>query len=180
MSFETRVIALAQAIGADIKTLTENQGTLSSLSTTAKTSLVAALNELHGMIAGAGVQINDTATNGATTVTWSADKIFDEIEIAKAAVIDSLTNGAAAALDTLAELATALGNDPNFATTIAGEVANRVRFDAAQTLTTPQQVQARANIDAAPASVVADLDALELAVGDTDHNFVTDYTTAKA
>lgn len=46
MSLETRIVALASAVGADIKTLTQNQGLLSSLSTTAKGSLVAALNEL--------------------------------------------------------------------------------------------------------------------------------------
>ena len=177
MSFETRVIALAQAIGADVKALREADGVLSNLNTTAKTNLVAAINELHAAIAAGGVQIDDHATNGATTVTWSADKTFDEIELAKTAVINSLTNGAAAALDTLSELAAALGNDPTFATTIAAEVANRVRFDAAQVLTTPQQDQARSNIGAASA---ANLTALEIAIGDADHNFVTDYETAKA
>lgn len=44
-------------------------------------------------------------------------------------------------------------------TAIAAEVANRVRYDAAQTLTAPQQAQARTNIDAAAASDVTGLDA---------------------
>ena len=162
MSLETRIIALAQAVGSDIKALTTNQGTLSGLSTTAKSNIVAAINELHSTIS-SSVQINDTATNGATTVTWSADKIFDEIAAAKTAVTNSLTNGAAAALDTLNELATALGNDPSFAANIATEIANRIRYDAAQTLTLPQQQQACANIG----------------VGDPDHNFLTEYAAAK-
>lgn len=163
MSLATQIVSLAQAIGADIKDLRTKQGDLSGLSTTAKGTLVAAINELKTALASAGAAINDTAGNGATTVTWSADKIFDTIEAAKTAVKADLTNGAAAALDTLSELATALGNDPSFAATIATELGNRVRFDAAQTLTTPQKLQACAN----------------LGIGDPETNFVTSYAAAK-
>ena len=164
MTMETRLIALAQAIGADIKDVRVKQGDLTSLTTAAKTSLVAAINELKAALESAGAAINDTAGNGATTVTWSADKIFDTIEAAKAAVKSDLTNGAAAALDTLSELAAALGNDPSFAATMATALGNRVRYDDVQTLTAPQQLQACSNIG----------------VGDPAHNFVTDYTAAKA
>lgn len=65
------------------------------------------------------------------------------------AAVDALVDGAPGALDTLEELAAALGDDPNFATTVTTALANRVRFDAAQTLTAPQQTQARTNIGAA-------------------------------
>lgn len=164
MSLETQIIALAQAIGADIKDVRAKQGDLTSLTTTAKTSLVAAINELKVALGSAGAAINDTAGNGDTSVTWSADKIFDTIEAAKAEVKSDLTNGAAAALDTLSELASALGNDPSFAATIATALGNRVRYDDTQTLTGPQQLQACNNIG----------------VGDPAHNFVADYTTAKA
>lgn len=177
MSLETRIVALAQAMGTDVKTLTASQGTLTSLNTTTKTSLVAAINELLTLIGGAGASINDTAGNGDTSVTWSADKIFDSIELAKTAVKNELVNGAGAALDTLNELAAALGNDPSFAATIATEVANRVRYDAAQTLTPPQQVQARTNIGAAAAS---DLSALTTGLGAYDRDYVADYTVSKA
>lgn len=164
MTMETRLIALAQAIGADIKALTTTQGDLTSLATTAKGTLVAAINELETALAGAGAAIDDTVGNGATTVTWSADKIFDTIEAAKVAVKADLTNGAAEALDTLNELAAALGNDPSFAATIATELGNRLRFDAAQVLTTPQKLQACTN----------------LGIGDPEHNFAAAYATAKA
>lgn len=164
MTLETRIIALAQAIGADVKTLTANAGTLSGLTTVAKTSLVAAINELVTATSSAGAQINDTAGNGNTTVTWSADKIYDSIEAAKTAVTNSLVNGAATTLDTLNELAAALNNDPSFSATIATQIANRVRFDAAQTLTTPQQAQACANIG----------------IGDPERDLAAAYTTAKA
>lgn len=176
MSLETRIVALAQAIGTDVKTLTVAQGSLSALNTTTKTSLVAAINELVTLI-GSAASIDDSAGNGDTDVTWSADKIFDSIEAAKTAVKNELVNGAAAALDTLNELAAALGNDPNFATTIAAEVANRVRYDAAQTLTSTQQAQARSNIGAAAAS---DLNTLTTGLGNYDRDYVADYTAAKA
>lgn len=171
MTLEQRLIALAQVIGADIKALNLAQGSLSTLATTAKASLVAAINELYDLVgAGGGAAIDDAAGDGATAVTWSADKIHDTIEAAKLAVKNELTDGVGAALDTLAELAAALNDDPNFAATIAGEIANRVRYDAAQTLAAPQQAQARANIGA--------LGAVE--IGNPDHDFVADYTAAKA
>ena len=173
MSLESRIIALAQAMGTDVKALTAAQGSLSALNTTAKNNLVAAINELKTALDNAvtgGVTINDAAGDGDTTVTWSADKIHDTIEAAKAAVKNELVDGAGAALDTLNALAAALGNDPSFAATIAGEIANRVRFDAAQTLTQPQMAQARANIGAQSAA----------AIGDPDRDLVADYNTAKA
>lgn len=177
MSLATRIIALAQAVGADVKALTATQGSLSALNTTTKTSLVAAINELRTLVGSAGAVIDDNAGNGNTAVTWSADKIFDSIEAAKLAVKNDLVNGAGAALDTLSELAAALGNDPSFAATVAGEIANRVRFDAAQTLTTPQQAQARSNIGAAAAS---DVSALQTGLGAYDRDYAADYTAAKA
>lgn len=163
MSLETRLVTLAQAIGADIKELRTKQGDLTALSTTAKGNIVAAINELYSLIGGAGVQINDAAGNGDAGVTWSADKIFDAIEAAKAAVKSDLINGSAAALDTLSELAAALGDNPNFATTIAAEIANRVRFDSAQALNTAQKLQACQNIG----------------IGDPEIDLASAYTTAK-
>lgn len=161
MSLETRIVALAQAIGADVKLLTAKQGDLTSLSTTAKTNIVAAINELYAAL---GNKIDDLAGDGATTVTWSANKIYDTIEAAKSAIKNELIDGSAAALDTLKELAAALNNDPNFATTIATELGNRVRFDAAQTLTTAQKLQACTNIG----------------VGDPERDLAADYVAAKA
>lgn len=143
MSLENRIVALAQAIGADVKVLTSKQGDLTSLSTVAKTNLVEAINEIHAAL---GNKIDDLAGDGDTTVTWSADKIFDTIEAAKLAVKNDLIDGSAGALDTLKELAVALGNDPNFAVTIATELGSRVRFDAEQTLTAAQKLQACTNI----------------------------------
>ena len=177
MSLEARIISLAQAVGTDVKALTAARGDLSALNTTTKTSLVAAINELLTLTASAGASIDDAAGNGATAVTWSADKIFDAIEAAKTAVKNDLTDGASAAMDTLKELADALGNDPAFAATIATDIANRVRYDAAQTLSVPEQDQARANIAAAKQTDVA---GLLTGLGAYDRDYAADYAAAKA
>ena len=162
MTLEARVVALAQAIGSDVKTLTTAVGSLSGLTTTAKSNLVAAINEI-AQAAASATGIDDGVTSGAST--WSSSKIGSEISGA----ISGLVGGAGTALDTLKELADALNNDPSFATTIATQIANRVRFDDAQVLTAPQKAQACDNIGAASL----------LATGDLDRDFTAAYTAAK-
>lgn len=63
-----------------------------------------------------------------------------------AAALAALADSTPAALDTLAELAAALGNNPNFATTMATALGNRLQVDAAQGLTAAQIVQALSNL----------------------------------
>lgn len=162
MTLEARVVALAQAIGTDVKTLTTAVGSLSGLTTTAKSNLVAAINEV-ALVAASATGIDDGVTSGAST--WSSNKISSEISGA----VSDLVGGAGAALDTLKELADALGSDPNFATTIAAQIANQVRFDGVQVLTAPQKAQACDNIGAA--SLVA--------TGNLDRDFAAAYTAAK-
>lgn len=147
-TLESRLNSLASAIGADVKALTTKQGDLTALTTTEKSNLVAAVNELVVLVGvGAGAIINDAATTSLTE-TWSANKIGASLTSAVSALRTELTAGASAALDTFAELAAAINNDASFAATIATGLANRVRFDAAQTLTLGEKAQARANIDA--------------------------------
>ena len=58
----------------------------------------------------------------------------DDGEVSQAmldAAVASLVDGAPEALDTLTELATALGNDPNFATTVSTEIGKRALIDGA-------------------------------------------------
>ena len=154
---QERITLLAQAIAKDIKTLTTSQGSLTALTTTNKTSLVAALNELKTAIANA-TEVNDSVTN--TSATWSSQKINTSINNA----VSALVNGAGTTLDTLKELANALGNDANFATTIATQMGKRVRVDGAQTFTVIEQAQGCAN----------------LGIGNPDTDFVVVYNTAKA
>ena len=154
---QERITSLAQAIAADIKRLTTDQGTLTALTTTDKTSLVKAINELKSSITNA-TSINDTSTS--TSATWSSQTINTSINNA----VSSLVDGAGTTLDTLKELAAALGNDVNFATTIATQMGKRVRVDAAQTFTVIEQAQGCAN----------------LGIGNPDTDLLAVYTAAKA
>ncbi|WP_197433811.1 tail fiber domain-containing protein [Agrobacterium vitis] len=72
------------------------------------------------------------------------------------AAIAALVNSSPAALDTLNELATALGNDPNFATTMSTALGNRLRVDtAAQGLTDTQKANGRTNMGLGSAALSA-------------------------
>lgn len=154
---QERITALAQAVAADIKRLTTNQGTLTALTTADKTSLVNAINELKTSIANT-TNINDISTS--TSATWSSNKINASINNA----VSALVNGAGTTLDTLKELSSALGNDANFSATIATQMGKRVRVDAPQTFTVVEQAQGCAN----------------LGIGNPDTDFVAAYNTAKA
>lgn len=149
--------ALATAVGTDIKTLQASLGSLSGLTTVDKTNIVAALNEINQKVASAS-GINDGSTSTATT--WSSNQIQSAINTA----VSNIVNGAGTTLDTLKELADALGNDPSFATTIATALGKRVRVDAAQTFTVDEQKQGCAN----------------LGIGDPTVDYVAVYTAAKA
>lgn len=154
---QQRITELAQAIAQDIKELKSTQGLLDSLSTTSKASLVDAINELYLSISGA-TGINDNTENAVTT--WSSAKIKKSINTA----ISDLVNGSGSALDTLKELADALGNDANFAATIAEQMGKRVRVDESQMFTTAEQLTACTNIG----------------IGDPDTDLLAVYTAAKA
>lgn len=159
-----RLLDLLGGIGPDIKAMRLAIGDLTTLDTTAKGNLVAAINEIHAALSEGGATINDAAGAGVTDATWSASKILAVIEAAKTAVKNDLTAGASAALDTLAEFAAAINNDPTFAASMATALSNRVRFDAAQVLTAAQQAQACEN----------------LGIGGPDIDLLAAYNAAKA
>ena len=69
----------------------------------------------------------------------------------------------------LDELAAAIGDDPNFAATLTAALGNRLRLDAAQTLTEAQRTQGRTNLGAIAAADV----------GDTTTSLVAVYRAAK-
>ena len=161
-SLQVRITDLATRIATEIKSVKTlvngNASDLSALTTTQRTSLVSAINELKTAIdnvAGSSIIISDSTSS--TTQVWSSSKIAAEIQAAK----DALTNGAGTALDTLSELASALGNDANFSSTITTALGYRLRFDAAQTLTSGQKTQACTN----------------LGIGEPDTDFVTTFNS---
>ena len=117
---------------------------------------------------------NLTATSfvksgGTSTQFLKADGSVDSSTYAtQSYVTGQITNLVASApstLDTLNELATALGNDPNFATTISTSLGNRLRVDINnQNLTSTQKGYGRTNLGVVIGTDVqawdADLDAI--------------------
>lgn len=210
MSLVAQVSDLATATGTAIKATRGQIGTLASLSTTEKSNLVAAINEVMLAVGSGGAIDADSITDatavgkaliravdaagarsaigagtsnltlGTTSSTAKAGDyqpaaanisdstsagralltaasvaaqrtaldVFSQAEVASeiSDAVDALVNGAPGALDTLQELATALGNDENFATTISTALGNRLRVDAVQSLSGPQQAQGRDNL----------------------------------
>lgn len=250
MSLVTQVSDLATRIGTEVKAVRSTQGSLASLTTTNKDSLVAAINEVNAGVGAGGTVTADAITDastvgknvlraadaavartalGATTVganvftaadaaaartaigagtsnlalgtTASTAKagnyqptaanISDATAVGRSVLtasnaaaartalevlspaevdtrINAIVGSAPAALDTLAELADALGGDANFSATVTTALSNRVRVDSAQSFTAPQQAQARTNIGAAAAADI----------GDASTNFVSIFEAA--
>lgn len=160
MSLTTQISNLAVRVATECKSIRATTGDKTTLTTTNKTTLVAAINELQASL-GTAAGILDSAGAGDTTHTWSADKIITAISAAKA----DLINGAPAAYDTLLEIANELSTNGGAITGLLTAVGNRVAFDQAQTLTAPQKAQALANIGAISAADV----------GDVTTNFVTTF-----
>lgn len=165
MSLQVRIESLVLRLAAEFKTIYGQVGTLASLSTTDKTSLVSAINELRTQIdTVAGTTVIDDANAAATSTTFSASKITSLLDALKA----DLLGGADAAFDTLKELQDAILNDQTGIAALLAAVDKRVRFDAAQALTAEEQEQARQNIGALAA----------VAVGDPETDFVAIFETA--
>ena len=143
---QQRIIDLAQAVGRDINAIKSKQAQTDAQITQLETAITNASG------------IDDSTTS--TSTGWSSSKTAATIgdEIAK------LVNGSDAMLDTLKELADAIGNDPNYAQAIAEQMGYRVRVDAAQAFTVEQQLQGCQN----------------LGIGNPDTDFVAVYNTAKA
>ena len=154
MSLATNLQDLATRVASEVKTLRTlvngNVADLSALQTTAKSNLVAAINELVGAIGGAGASIDDETVS--TLTVWSSDKTDGEIDSRVSAAITALVGAAPAELDTLGEIAAALGDDDNLAATLTALIATKVGQD---------------DLDTALAGKVD-----KTAVGDTDTDFV--------
>jgi hypothetical protein len=105
--------------------------------------------------------------------------------------LDGLLNGAPGALDTLKELADAIGDDANFAATVTAALANRLRVDAVQSLSPAQKAQAQANLGLAALALLekiqfADIDAaavatqVEATAGTANNKLMTPLRVAQA
>lgn len=125
MSLQTRLSALIVRVGDEFKAIRilvggTGEATVANLQTSA-TNLVGAINEVRtsGLTnaSAIGALINDAQITSSNT--YSAQKIETLVTSSISNVIDA----APGALDTLNELAAALGDDPNFATTITNQLA---------------------------------------------------------
>lgn len=135
------------AIGKDIKSLKDKDiklntsvetlktdvgtklGDLTTLTTTDKTSVVRAMNELKASIGAVNTGTDESAVN----------QLIDN-------KINALVDNAPEALNTLKEIADKLQADESTATALARTVSKKVAFDSAQSLSTEQQKQAQENI----------------------------------
>lgn len=145
---EAEIKALAVEMGTQVKAVKALLGALASLTTTDKATLVAAINEVNAKTAGAGAQIDDVTAR--TTTVYSSSRVEDRLTAATAALKTEILGGAGATVDTLKEIADLLAssdiNDDNAIAALTTALGNRVRFDAAQTLSAGEKVQANANI----------------------------------
>lgn len=141
----------------------------------------ASVTKLAGIAAGADVTSATTvgaavlaAATKATPIDADAVAILDSaasnalkratLDSIKTAVIASLTAGAPALLDTLDELAAALGDDPNFATTMATSLAGKQPLAAVLTATTASfTTTLLGKLNAIEAGATADLTGAEIA-----------------
>jgi len=125
MSLQTNITDLATRVATECKALrvliNGNAADLSSLTTTAKGSLLQAVNELQAEIASAGA-INDTGTS--TTSAWSSSHTQSQINAAVTQAKSDLVNGAPTALDTLNELAAALADNDSEVAAITTSLSN--------------------------------------------------------
>lgn len=191
MSLASNVSSLATRIATEAKALRTlingNAADLTGLNTTSKTTLVSAINEVNTALSNIDVSgqvaalIDDTATS--TTKVWSSSKTNTAIGAAVAAVVDA----APAALDTLNELAAALGDDANYASTITTALSAKAADNVVVKLTGDQTVAGIKTFSSAPvvpdaAFAIAKVSGLQTAldakastanVGDTTTNFVT-------
>ena len=137
------VTPLATEIADDVQAIRVSLGNLADLDTAA-TNLTDAVNEVKALVGQAGAVIDDVTASASTV--YSSSKTVSEITSRVTAQIAALVDGAAAAFDTLRELSDALANNTTAASALTTAVANRVRFDAAQTLSVAELAQVRFNL----------------------------------
>lgn len=155
MSLATRIESLVIRVAQEFNDVRAKAGHLANLTTTDKSSLVAAINELQTAVQSA-TAIDDNQI--AASSTYSSNKIVSLLDALKADIL----GGADAAYDTLLEIQQLLQNGTTGLDALLAAVNLRVRFDGEQALNAAQQAQARSNIGAVAAGDV----------GDTDTDFV--------
>jgi capsid protein len=161
MSLATRIESLVIRVAQEFNDVRASAGNLANLTTTDKSSLVAAVNELKAAVVSASAIDDQNVTSSST---YSSSKIVTLLDALKGEIL----GGADAAYDTLLEIQQLLQNGTSGLEALLAAINNRVRFDAAQTLTAPEQAQACSNMGAVAAADI----------GDTDSDFVAVFEAA--
>ena len=168
-TFAKQINDLAVRVGKECRLIYAKIGS-ANLTTTEKTTLIGAINELDAAVkandgdiiaiqtALTALQttvsglIDDTAAS--TTKVYSSSKVDSQITAAKQAVKNDLLGGAGEAYDTLKELADLIETNKTAIEALQTIAAGHVKYNAAQSLTDEQKAQARTNIGAIAASDV--------------------------
>ncbi|WP_419507156.1 hypothetical protein [Alistipes communis] len=172
------------SVAAEAEERTQGDATTLSSAKTYTDTSVADEAQKRGQGDAATLQSANSHADAAVASEKSARESGDRttLELAKAYVdkaIAELVDGSPAALDTLKELSAALGNDPNFATTVATQIGQKVDKVAGKGLSTEDYtseekaklagVAAGANNYQHPATHPA-----TMIEQDASHRFVTD------
>lgn len=146
------LVAFALAVRSKCLELTATDGKLSDLTTSAKTNLVTAINELvTGLntvndIIAKKTEIDDTKST--TSNIWSASKTATEIATTATNLKNDLLGGAGEAYDTLKELADLINNNKTAIEALQEIASGHVKFNEVQSLSDTQKATARSNIGA--------------------------------
>jgi len=140
MTLETSLTSCVQRIASEFQTTYSLTGSLSNLSTTTKSNLVAAINEVVTQIGTVQSNLSSDLTNRLATLK------------------NDILGGASAAYDTLKEIQTFLEQNDSQVAALLNAIGNRVRFDMAQSLTDTQKQTARSNIGAVSMADVGNYD----------------------
>lgn len=155
---EEAVTLLSQAIEAVNQFAVANATTLTATGTqvTRLTQSLTALEQTVAFLQSGSLQIQDDTVSSSTV--WSSSKsvgyIAAQILDSVSALETKLVNGAPGALDTLGELAVAMGDANNAAAALVNVIATKVSFTEAQNLTEAQKAVGRTNLGAVSMSEV--------------------------
>jgi hypothetical protein len=143
MALSTDLDAIFNAIAHNDKLAKQAIGLLVNLNTTAKGSLVDAINEVRANIETSTGLINDSTPS--TNKTFSSNEVVVRLNALRDSIMGT---NASEALNSFKELQDYLSADTTAFTALVTQVGNKVRFDAPQSLTNDQKTQARSNIGA--------------------------------
>jgi hypothetical protein len=153
-NLQSQIDALESSTGGDFSAIearmTTAEGDIDSL----EARMTTAEGDIDSLESGLAQEILDRQAGDAATLV-SANSYTD-------AQVTALVNSAPAVLDTLKELADALGGDENFATTVATQIASvQSEVDAEEAARAAADLVLQGNIDAEAAARLAADDALD-------------------